>query len=406
MSDDINMDKSAAFFEAQTHAKIDLDALSHNVRALKAHVGEKVRLAAAVKANAYGHGAVPVAREALKAGASYLLAARVEEGIQLRRAGINAPILVMGNIAPANIGTAIEHGLTLTITNEKQVSAAAEAADARGVEACVHIKADTGMNRNGADRDAVVPLAMMIARHPALRLEGLYTHFACADEPDKTPSRKQFDIFKTVCGRLADAGVHIPVLHAANSAAAIDLPETRMNMVRCGLAIYGLYGSPSVSRSVGLKPVMTLFSRVERVHDLRPGDGVSYGFDFTASAPTRAALVAIGYGDGYRRQLSGRAEVLVKGRRAKILGRICMDQCVVNVDEIAEAETGDRVTLMGEDGNERISALELAEIAGTNEYDIVTGLSARVPRLYYRNRRFAFAAGLNGCSPDQSESRL
>jgi alanine racemase len=404
MSDDMNADGTAGYFEIKTCAEIDLDALSHNVRAIKAHVGEKVRLAVAVKANAYGHGAVPVAREALRAGASYLLAARLEEGIQLRRAGIDAPVLVMGNIAPGNIGTAVAHSLSLTIINEKQLSAAAEASGARGLEASVHIKLDTGMNRNGADRDAVVPLARIAAGHPSLRLEGLYTHFACADETDKTSSLKQFDVFKTVCSRLTDEGIHIPLLHAANSAAAIDLPETHLDMVRCGIAVYGLYGSPHVSRSVALKPVMTLLGRIERIHDLRPGDGVSYGFDFKAAVPTRVALVPIGYGDGYPRQLSGRAEVLIKGRRAKILGRICMDQCVVNIDEIPEAETGDRVTIMGEDGNERISARALAEIAGTNEYDIVTSLSARVPRLYYRNGRIAFATGLNDLTVPEDEN--
>ncbi len=382
-----------------TRVEIDLDALFDNVQALRAHIGARVQLAVAVKANAYGHGAIPVATTALAAGATHLLVACIEEGVQLRKAGIDAPILVMGYVDPREMARGVDFSLTMTIANRMQALAVAEAAATRGVRTFVHLKVDTGMNRYGTDSDTIADLARIVGRLPSLFLEGLFTHFARADEASKESALQQFHMFLNVRDHLRSEGFDIPICHVANSAATIDMPETHLDMVRCGIAIYGMYGSAEVSRAVMLRPVLSLKSRVGRVHELKPGDGVSYGHTFVADKPTKAALVPIGYGDGYHRCLSNRADVLIHGQRARILGRICMDQLVVDVTTVKGVEVGDEVVLIGQQGNERITAAELADLAGTIEYEITTPLSPRVPRLYFSRHQLTAFSDLNSGVP-------
>jgi len=370
-----------------TWAEIDLDAIAHNVRQLKRHIGERVKLTAVVKANAYGHGAVPVARTALENGAERLAVNRVVEGIELRRAGIAAPILTLGYSPPWEAEAIVRHDLTPTITEREVALALARAAASQGKTVPVHVKVDTGMGRFGLLPKEVVGFAKGLADFPNLRLEGLYTHFATADEADKSHTRRQFGIFLDVLKRLEEAGVEVSIRHAANSAATLDLPETHLDMVRCGIAIYGLYPSAEVSHSVPLKPAMSLKSRVARLRTLPAGSCISYGCTYVTSSPTRVALVPVGYGDGYHRLLSNRGQVLICGRRAPILGRVCMDQFVVDVSDIPGVRMDDEVVVFGRQGEEEISAEEVAAWAQTINYEVVTALMPRVTRVYLRGRR-------------------
>jgi alanine racemase len=378
-----------------TRAEIDLEAVRENIQALKARVGANVRLCPAVKANAYGHGAVAVANAVLDAGADYLAVSCVDEGIQLRNAGITAPVLVMGFAEPSEMARAAWDRLTLTINNEQQVEALTKFCVGLGVPARVHLKVDTGMNRYGTDCSSLMKVAQMLGRCRLLEIEGLYTHFARSDEADKSCTFGQMEVFLQSRERLRKAGFAFPICHAANSAAIIDCSETHLDMVRPGIAIYGVYPSNDVSRSVPLRPALSLKSQVARVHTLRAGDGVSYGHTFVAKGAAKVALVPVGYGDGFHRCLSNRAEVLIRGSRARIAGLICMDQIVVDVSHLDIVEVGDEVVLIGRQGNEQITVEELAGLAGTNPHEITTSISSRVPRLYLRNGRLVAYTNLN-----------
>ena len=370
-----------------TWAEIDLDAIAHNVRQLKRHIGERVKLTAVVKANAYGHGAVPVARTALENGAERLAVNRVVEGIELRRAGIAAPILILGYSPPWEAEAIVRHDLTPTITEREVALALARAAASQGKTVPVHVKVDTGMGRFGLLPKEVVDFVKGLADFPNLRLEGLYTHFATADEADKSHTRRQFGIFLDVLKRLEEAGIEVPIRHAANSAATLDLPETHLDMVRCGIAIYGLYPSAEVSHSIPLKPAMSLKSRVARLRTLPAGSCISYGCTYVTSSPTRVALVPVGYGDGYHRLLSNRGQVLIRGRRTPILGRVCMDQFVVDVSDIPGVRLDDEVVVFGRQGEEEICAEEVAAWAQTINYEVTTSVLPRVTRVYLRGGR-------------------
>jgi len=363
------------------YAIVDLDAIAHNVAALKARVGPNTDLWAVVKANAYGHGAIPVARTALAAGASRLAVARITEGVALRRAGITAPILVMGYHLPAEAEAAVAHDLTMTVNDEAFARALAHNARDAGKRVKIHIKVDTGMGRFGRLPDEVLPFLASIARWPPLELEGLWTHFATADERDKSYARRQFALYRQVA-EAAQARYEIPILHVANSAAILDLPETWLDAVRPGIAIYGLYPSAEVSTDLVLRPALSLISHVGRVRMLPAGASVSYGRTFIAPRPTTAALLPIGYGDGVHRLLSNRGQVLIRGQRAPIIGRVCMDNIMVDVTTLDGVEEGDEAVLIGRQGEDRISAEEVAIWAQTINYEVTTGLLSRAARAY------------------------
>jgi len=363
------------------YALIDLRAIAHNVSALKARVGSNVALMAVVKANAYGHGHDRVARTVLAAGAIWLAVARIAEGVELRQAGISAPILVMGAHRPGEAETAAAHDLAVTVNDLPFALALAHQAGMTGRPLKVHVKVDTGMGRFGLLPDEVLPFLAQLARHPELELEGLWTHFATADEGDKSYARRQFAIFRQVAGA-ARASYDIPLLHVANSAAILDLPETWLDAVRPGIAIYGLYPSAEVSTTVPLTPALSLISHVGRVRTLSAGSSVSYGRTFTATQPTSVALVPIGYGDGLHRLLSNRGQVLIRGRRASIIGRVCMDNIIADVSGIDGVQTGDPVVLIGRQGDEQISAEEVAAWGETINYEVTTSLLPRVQRIY------------------------
>jgi alanine racemase len=360
-------------------AEVDLDALALNIRLLKTRANDAA-LMAVVKANAYGHGAVTVARAALSAGADRLGVICVDEGEQLRRAGIAAPILVMGHTPVTDAARLVDLGLTGTVASRETAEALARAAAQRGVRQAVHLKVDTGLNRYGLTPAEALALAGWLRDVPSLEVEGVFSHFASADDADKAYTLGQYARFQEVSERMA----WVPMRHVSNTATILDMPDLSLEMVRPGLGIYGLYPSGEVRRDLGLVRVLSLKSRVVRLTPLAIGDSVSYGRTWRAVRPSLIGLVMCGYADGLPRSLSNRGSVLVRGQRAPIVGRICMDMCMVDVTDIADVSKGDEVILIGCQGEENITADEVAGLAGTISYEILCAISARVPRLYLR----------------------
>ena len=378
-----------------TWAEIDLDAIAHNAQELKRLIGGKTKLMAVVKANGYGHGAAPVAKTALDNGASCLAVHRTLEGVELRQAGITAPVLIMGYTLPAQAETIVHWDLTPTVNTLEQAQALSAAAlhppfippnfgGERGGVLPIHVKVDTGLSRFGLLPEEVVDFVRAVSELPGLTLEGVYTHFAMADATDKAYTLQQFESYLEVVKRLEEAGFTIPIKHVASSAATLDLPETHLDMVRCGIILYGLRPSDEVEPTIPLRPAMTLKSRVARVRILPAGSSISYGCTYTTKEPTRVALVPVGYGDGYHRLISNRGQVLVRGQRAPIVGRVCMDQFVVQVSDIPNVQQDDEVVLLGQQGDDEISAEEVAAWAETINYEVTTSLLPRVTRVYLK----------------------
>ena len=366
-----------------TWAEIDLDAIAFNIRAFKRHVGEKVKLIAVVKANAYGHGAIPVAESALAAGAEMVAVHRMLEGVELRKAGIQAPILILGYTPSDGADLAAAWQLTPSLTTLEFAQALSARATALGLKVPVHIKVDSGMSRYGLMPEEVIEFLQSIIGLPGISLEGLFTHFATADSADQSHTRQQLSVFNEIRTTTRQAGFEFPLVHAANSAAMLNLPEAHFDAVRPGIAMYGLAPSNDWASPFEIHPALTLKSLVSRVRLLPPGAGVSYGRTYVTSRPTLAALVPVGYGDGFHRILSNKGSVLIRGRRAPILGRVCMDQFVVDVSGIPEVQQDDEVVLVGQQGQARIRAEEVALLAGTLNYEVTTSLLPRVARLYY-----------------------
>ena len=365
-----------------TWVEIDLGAIRHNVNVLSELVAPAA-LMAIVKADAYGHGAVPVARAALEAGASALGVALVEEGVHLRDAGIDAPILVLSEPAPDAATEVVARALTPVVYTEVGIDALAKAVTEEGRGPLgVHLKVDTGMHRVGVAADDVVALATRVDRHRELVLEGVCTHFAVADEPERGYTEVQLERFATARRALAGAGVNAGMVHAANSAAAIGFPASRFDMVRMGIAIYGVTPGPGIGADLGLQPALALRSRVSHVKRLRRGDAVSYGLRYELSHDATIVTVPIGYADGISRNLGAvGAEALLHGRRFPIAGTVTMDQLLLDVGDEPVA-VGDVVTFLGEDGDGSVTAEEWAGLLGTIGYEIVCGIGPRVPREY------------------------
>lgn len=363
-------------------AEIDLAALRHNVRAIRAVLPRSARVIAVAKADGYGHGAAPVADAALAAGAWGVGVARVPEGVELRRAGVGAPILVFGYAAEGELPLAVEHGLTVTISGWRTALGLAALGAAIGRRARAHLKVDTGMRRYGVPVEEAARFLEAAAGLPGLELQGLYTHFATADEPEGDAFRRQAREFDALVRGLEASRLRPPIVHAANSAAIASGPETAYDAVRPGIALYGV--QPSAASRLDLRPAMALKARVGRVLDVHAGDGVSYGHDYRAETGHRAAVVTCGYADGYMRSLGGRGEVLIGGRRCRVLGRVCMDSLVVGLPDGLETAEGAEAVLLGAQGSERIGAEELAERAGTIAYELLCGMGGRPERLYSR----------------------
>jgi len=365
-----------------TWAEIDLDAIQKNIRSFGKLVGPSVQIMAVVKANAYGHGAAPVARAAMDAGATRLAVHRLTEGIELRQAGIMEPVLIMGYTPPAGAHEIVEWNLTPSLITSEFATAVSAIAASQGKTVPLHIKVDTGMSRYGLFPNEVISFLTMLKSLPAVQVEGLFTHFATADARDQTWVLQQIDVFNQVITAARNAAIEIPLIHAANSAGTMKLPQAHYDAVRPGISMYGMDPSTEWEPVFPLYPALTLKSTVSRVRELPAGAGVSYGRTFITQRPTVAALVPVGYGDGYHRILSNKCSVLIRGKRAPILGRVCMDQFVVDVTGIPGVAQDDEVVLVGRQGAERISAEEVASLAGTINYEITTGLLPRVIRKY------------------------
>ena len=367
-----------------TRAEISLDALHHNLQAFRSALPAEMRIMAVVKGNAYGHGALAIADEAVRGGADYLGVAFLDEALELRRAGIAAPILVLGYTPPDGFDQALRHDITLTVFSDDALYGLARLPrTARRLK--VHVKIDTGMSRIGLPGyEEAVRFIDKLLELESVEVEGLFTHYARADEADKRYTLDQYERLVRIVEHYRSRGIGFPYVHAGNSAAAIDTPQYCFNMVRLGISMYGLYPSQEVNRQrVELEPVMRLVTRVVMLKDIPAGTPVSYGGIYTAQGKETIATIPVGYADGYSRMLTGKACVLVKGRRVPVVGRICMDQCMINVTGI-DAALGDEVVLIGSQGDERITAEELADWLGTINYEVTSMVSNRVPRVYLR----------------------
>jgi len=368
-----------------TWAEIDLDAIAFNVQAFKRHVGERVKVIAVVKANAYGHGAPQVARTALEAGAGLLAVHRAIEGVELRKAGLAAPILVMGYTPPDGADLVLEHRLPPSLMTMEFARALSARASAAGASLPVHVKIDSGMNRYGLLPSEAPDFLRELVKLPGITLEGLFTHFATADWNDQTYVRQQLVLFKEVRQAAGQAGIHIPLVHAANSAGIMRLPEAHFDAVRPGIAMYGMDPSDEWPPAFEIRPALSLKSTVSRVRTLPAGAGVSYSRTFVTDRPTLAALVPVGYGDGYHRILSNKSQVLIGGKRCRLMGRVCMDQFVVDASAVPDVQQDDEVVLVGPQGAECLRAEEVARLAGTINYEVTTSLLPRVARVYKKN---------------------
>jgi len=379
-----------------TRAIIDLDALETNVRTVRQSLSPGTNLIAVVKANAYGHGSVFVARSALAAGASMLAVAATNEGVWLRRHGVRAPILVMGPVDDSQHLAAVENGLTLALHSIASAEHVNDIAEESGRTAHVHLKIDTGMHRYGCDPEDAAAIATAIAGMRHLWLEGVFTHFACADEADMAKTEEQAAIFDRCLAEITAAGVPVPMRHAANSAATLRSRRYDYDAIRLGTSMYGLAPSEHTILLPGMKPVLRLISKIARISDLEPGEGVSYGHTYVADKPERIALIPCGYADGYRRILSNRGWAAAGDERLPVRGRVCMDQLVVGLAADSNLAIGDEVTLFGDGSDAAPTADELAGLIDTINYEIATSIAARVPRVYMKTGQIVAIDDLTG----------
>lgn len=361
--------------------EIDLAAVRGNLEAIQHIVGQNTAIAAIVKANAYGHGAIEVSRAALGAGARMLCVAIVNEGIELREAGIDAPILVLGPPDAEEIDDTLAHDLMPSLSDTAHAEVVADAARRADRVAQVHVKLDTGMGRHGARPRAAQALADTLAETPEIEVAGIFTHFAEATDPDWTAH--QFEEFMTLSREFGAGQPGGPIRHASNSVALMRAPEARLEMVRPGAILYGFNpGCDPALIPETIRPVASLRSRIALVKTIEAGEPVGYGLTWHAPRDSRIAVIPIGYADGYPRVLSGNADVLIGGRRCPIVGRVSMDAITVDVTDAGAVEIGDEVVLIGAQGDERITVDEIAERAGTIGQEIVSRLSPRLPRAY------------------------
>lgn len=369
-------------------AQIDLDAIAYNMKQMKENIPANTSMIAVIKMDGYGHGSVPIAK--MLESKEYVwgfATAILEEAVVLRKAGIQKPILVLGCIYEDQYEEMLQYEIRPTVYMEELAKQISEAAQRAGRLVHCHVKIDTGMGRIGfpADQEGVEAI-QRIAQMPNLKVEGVFTHFAKADEYDKSYTIKQHEKFSELKNALESLEISVPYYHCDNSAGIIEFPDYGHDLVRAGISLYGMYPSAEVdAKKVSLKPSLRLVSHVTFVKTVAPGTAISYGGTFVAEREMRVATIPVGYGDGYPRALSNKAEVLIQGKRASILGRVCMDQFMVDVTEIPDVKYGTEVVLIGEDGEDAIRVEELSQISGKFNYEFVCGLDKRVPRVYFQN---------------------
>ncbi len=363
-------------------AEINLANFAYNFRSLKKLIGKSTSIMAVVKANAYGHGAIPIAKKALQLGAKYIGVVCLYEAKELRQAGIKAPILIMNYSDEETAVEAAKHDITLNIMDEKVLKAVDKASRGMKKRTKIHVKIDTGMRRGGIYPEEALKFIGRIENYKNVFLEGIFTHFAASDEMDLTFTHEQLASFNKLLKLLKDKNINPPLIHTANSGASLRLSSGYFNLVRPGIIMYGLAPSRDFRMPVKLKPVMTLKSKIVQIKLLQKGDTVGYGRTFQAKRKMMMGLLPIGYGDGYPRALSNKFHILVKGKKASLLGRVSMDQTAVDLSRIKNVKVGDEVVLIGRQGKETILAGDIAKICSTINYEIVVGIAPRIPRVY------------------------
>ena len=363
-----------------TWAEIDLKAIEHNFKQVRRLVGKNTNIMVVVKANAYGHGIVEVSTVLERLGVNYLGVATTDEAVRLRENGIKTPILVLGSVLPDEVKVLIENNIALTLCNEDLLAAIREET-ADGHKAKVHIKIDTGMGRIGVWHEEALNFIKNLAQEKSVAIEGIYTHFSSAGRDDFF-TNYQIDAFEKLLSRLDGFDIRIPLRHAANSIATVDFKRSHLNLVRPGLIIYGMYPKHTFPKLIKLKPALSLKTKVVYIKETPPGRSISYGRTYVTQKQTRIATLPIGYADGYGRNLSNRADVLIRGRRAPVVGKVTMDQTMIDIGHLKGIRIGDEVVLVGRQGAEEIRMEKLARLAGTIAYESVCSISNRVPRVY------------------------
>lgn len=368
-----------------TYASISLPALSHNLSQIQGRLSNGCRIMAVVKANAYGHGAVEISRALIRQRISQLAVASVKEGIALREAGITAEIIVLVDLFDEHVQELVIHRLTPVITEQRLLPALAKAAEGKNLSLPIHIKVDTGMGRLGFPPEDLAALLDALPSWKSLRVDGFMTHLADSDGNDPRHTEHQIQSFQRMLDQLHQRGLTVPAIHAANSAAIVRFPQAHFSLVRPGIMLYGYHTLPNTVPSPTPKPVLSLRTTVMQLRTIQPGGSVSYNRTFVATRKTRIAVLPIGYADGYSRRLSNNGFVLIKGRRAPVVGLVCMDMTMVDVTDIGPVQVGDEVILIGEQGQEAIWADDLAEWTGTIPYEILCAIGPRIPRVYHEN---------------------
>ncbi|KFN11766.1 alanine racemase [Bacillus pseudomycoides] len=370
-----------------TIVEVNLDAVKHNVREFKKRVNDKnIAMMAAVKANGYGHGAVEVAKAAIEAGVNQLAVAFVDEGIELREAGVTVPILVLG-YTPVDVAKdAIGYDIMMTVYRIEDLKGINEIAKQLEKKAHIQVKIDTGMSRIGLQEEEVAPFLEELKNMKYIEIEGMFTHYSTADEINKIYTNMQTSLFEKAVNAAKEMGIHLPYIHSSNSAGSMELSNTFQNMVRVGIGIYGMYPSKEVDYTVvSLQPALSLKSKVAHIKHAKKNRGVSYGNTYVTTGEEWIATVPIGYADGYNRQLSNKGHALINGIRVPVLGRVCMDQLMLDVTKAMPVQVGDEVVFYGRQGEEEISVEEIADTLGTINYEVTCMLDRRIPRVYKEN---------------------
>lgn len=373
-------------------AEVNIDAIASNLRRIRALTDPQAKIMAVVKADAYGHGFLQVAKTLLENGADALGVAVLDEAKQLRSRGIDVPILILGSTHPSLAEDLIDFDVMPTVFTYELARAVSDAAVKKDRDAKIHIKIDTGMSRIGLlynehNKGQVIDEILRIARLPNLEIDGIFTHFSCADEKEDNFTKMQFEQFMDLVGRLESSGLYIPTKHVCSGAALVRYPSMHLDMVRPGLILYGMHPSDVTRDKIELEPAMSLKARVTMVKEVAENVGVSYGKIFKTKSPTKIATIPIGYADGYSRTLTGKASVLYDGKFLPVIGRICMDQCMIDVTSVNNISVDDIVTIMGRDGDNALTADDLASYMGTINYEVVCIIGKRIPRVYVSGGR-------------------
>ena len=376
--------------------EIDLDRLKENFRKVKRLVGPDKRILVAVKADAYGHSSVAVSRALAAEGVSTLGVASLEEAIEIKRGGAEVPVLILSPSSFMEVPEIVTEGFTSTVSNIEYARKLSVVARALNKKMKVHVEVDTGMGRTGVNYSGAADFIRQVRELDSIQVEGIFTHFANAEESDKTFALEQLKRFTQVLEELKARSLEVPLVHAANSASLLDIRESHFNMVRPGLVIYGMYPSRWVKRQIDVEPVMTFKARIAHLNNIPRGETVSYGRTYAAPKDCTVAVVSVGYGDGYSRALSNKGEVLIRGKRFSIVGVVCMDLTMVDVTGHPEIRVGDEVILMGKSGEEEISADELARLSGTISYDVTCSVGPRVPRVFIKQGKAVRVKSLVG----------